>query len=370
MKRANLWVAIPLFFLLSCSGTEHAGVKVQGLIKQPLPGEMVVIERLTTTELLAVDTVDVATDGSFTTYLDLPEASFVRFNFYGRQMVNVIVNGKEELIEVEVDGDRPDGFKSVSGSPDTDLLDKILAAEEKRRSDENMLNQEAIRARTNGDVQTFNDIVEQYYTVDGKNRQALRQVILDAAPSLAALYGANFIEIEKNIGFADTLVNLFESGLPGHSFTEDLKSKVSLLKRVSVGSDAPDISLPSPDGDVVSLSSLRGNYVLIDFWAAWCRPCRQENPNVVRLYNKYSQQNFEILGVSLDRTKEAWVKAIADDGLTWKHISDLKYFNSEAAKTYQVNAIPATYLIDPDGKIIAKGLRGETLRSKLEEIFG
>ncbi len=369
MNRAYLLVAIPLFFLLSC-GSEQQGVKVEGQIRQPLPGEFVLVQQLTTADLVVIDTVDVDTDGTFTTYLDLAEASFIRFNFYERQYANIIVNGTEEVINIEVDGDRPDGLKSITGSPDTDLLEGIIAAEEKRRSDENMLNQEAIRARTNGDLQTFNDVVEQYYTVDAKNREAIKQVILEAAPSLAALWAVNLIEVDKNVDFADTLVTIFEEGLPGHSFTEDLKNRVSLLKQVAVGSDAPDIALPNPDGDVITLSSLRGNYVLIDFWAAWCRPCRQENPNVVRLYNQYSKRNFEILGVSLDRTKEAWLKAIDDDGLTWKHISDLKYFNSEAARTYQINAIPATYLIDPDGKIIAKGLRGDTLRDKLEEIFG
>ncbi len=109
--------------------------------------------------------------------------------------------------------------------------------------------------------------------------------------------------------------------------------------------------------------------VLIDFWAAWCRPCRQENPNVVRLYNKYRNENFEILGVSLDRTDRAWRKAIADDGLEWIHVSDLSYFNTKAAKDYQVSSIPQTFLIDPEGNIVAKGLRGPTLEAKLKELF-
>ena len=120
----------------------------------------------------------------------------------------------------------------------------------------------------------------------------------------------------------------------------------------------------------ITLSSLKGKYVLIDFWAAWCGPCRRENPNVVRLYKEYSNQGFEILGVSLDRSKEAWLKAIEQDGLSWIHVSDLKHFGSEAASTYQINAIPATYLIGPDGVIVAKNLRGPALEDKLREIFG
>ena len=146
-------------------------------------------------------------------------------------------------------------------------------------------------------------------------------------------------------------------------------SKVNSLKSTAIGVSAPEISLPDTSGSIFNLSSLRGNYVLIDFWAAWCRPCRQENPNVVRLYDKYRNKNFEILGVSLDRTDRAWRKAIADDGLKWIHVSDLSYFNTKAARDYQVSSIPQTFLIDPQGKIVAKGLRGPSLEAKLSELF-
>ena len=127
--------------------------------------------------------------------------------------------------------------------------------------------------------------------------------------------------------------------------------------------------MPNPQGEMVKLSDMKGKYVLIDFWAAWCKPCRQENPNLVRMYNLYKDKGFEVFGVSLDRTKEDWLKAIEDDVLTWTHVSDLQYFNSKAAETYQINAIPATYMLDPDGKIIAKDLRGPSLENKLAEIF-
>lgn len=139
---------------------------------------------------------------------------------------------------------------------------------------------------------------------------------------------------------------------------------------VQIGKEAPNFTLNTPEGKAVALTDLRGSYVLIDFWASWCRPCRMENPNVVRVYDKYHKKGFEILGVSLDRTKSAWVQAIEKDGLTWQHVSDLKFWNSAAAQLYGVRGIPYTVLVDPKGNVIAQNLRGAGLEAKLAELLG
>ncbi len=136
------------------------------------------------------------------------------------------------------------------------------------------------------------------------------------------------------------------------------------------GAEAPDLVGATPEGGTFSLKELRGQYVLIDFWASWCGPCRRENPNVKANYEKYHSKGFEILGVSLDRDHAAWVNAIKQDGIHWKHISDLKGWQSEHAKLYSVNSIPQTLLLDKEGKIIVRNLRGEQLGQKLQEIFG
>jgi peroxiredoxin len=137
----------------------------------------------------------------------------------------------------------------------------------------------------------------------------------------------------------------------------------------AIGTMAPDVTLTSADGKEVSISSFKGKYVLVDFWASWCGPCRRENPNVVKAYNNFKGKNFTILGISLDDDRSKWLAAIEKDQLTWTHISDLKGWESMAARTYGVQSIPANFLLGPDGKIIARDLRAEELQAKLEEVL-
>ena len=142
------------------------------------------------------------------------------------------------------------------------------------------------------------------------------------------------------------------------------------MKTVSVGQKAPDFTLNDPEGNAVSLSSKVGSkLLLVDFWAGWCGPCRQENPNIVKVYNEFNKKGFDVFGVSLDRTRDEWVKAISDDKLAWTHVSDLQYWNSAAAKLYAVNAIPASFLLDENGVIVARNLRGEDLYNKVKEVL-
>ena len=138
---------------------------------------------------------------------------------------------------------------------------------------------------------------------------------------------------------------------------------------VGIGSDAPEILLSNPDGETIALSSFKGKYVLLDFWAGWCAPCRRESPNLVKAYNKYNDKGFEIYQVSLDKSRDEWLRAIKTDNLTWTQVSDLKFWGSPIAKLYYIKSIPANFLIDPYGKIVAQNLRGQALEEKLNEIY-
>ena len=163
-------------------------------------------------------------------------------------------------------------------------------------------------------------------------------------------------------------VNMFDSSLA--PALQTLQERIKIKERLEIGSVAPDFSQNDPDGNPVSLSSFRGKYILVDFWASWCPPCRAENPNLVNAYHKFKDKGFTVFGVSLDRDKAAWLKGIEDDKLEWAHVSDLAYWQSSAAAIYEVRSIPANFLLDPDGKILAKNLRGEELHIKLKEILG
>ena len=213
--------------------------------------------------------------------------------------------------------------------------------------------------------QDYHSMMDQVYA-------NVAQVLAKEPPSLGLIYllrSNGTLDKDKYFAVYISAAEKFKKEWPGNYYAKEFVSFVEGLKRTAIGQPAPEISMPDPDGKVFSLSSMKGKYILVDFWAKWCGPCRQENPSVVRAYNEFKGKGFDILGVSLDRSKGEWLQAIAEDGLVWHHVSDLQYFNSKAAKDYNITGIPFSILVDPNGIIIAKNLRGPDLQKKLAEVL-
>jgi peroxiredoxin len=208
-------------------------------------------------------------------------------------------------------------------------------------------------------------IEEQEKTLNKKFIQSHPNSVISLNVLQSFAYSADYKDIEPLYNGLSADVKATKSGM-------EFGAIMSKLKGVAIGATAPEFAEADTAGKMVSLSSFRGKYVLIDFWASWCGPCRQENPNVVKAYNQYKTKNFTIVGVSLDRpnAKEAWLKAIHKDGLTWTQLSDLQFWKSKTADLYGVRGIPQNFLLDPNGKIIGKNLRGDDLEAKLAELFG
>jgi peroxiredoxin len=178
------------------------------------------------------------------------------------------------------------------------------------------------------------------------------------------------LSYEMETSDIEDIINSFDSTIANLPQVKTIKDRVKAMKTVAIGQKAPDFTMNDAEGKPVTLSSKFGpKLLLVDFWASWCGPCRQENPNVVKVYNEFHKKGFDVFGVSLDQTKDAWLKGIADDKLTWTHVSDLQYWNNAAAKLYAVNSIPANFLIDANGTIVGHNLRGEDLYNKVKEVL-
>jgi peroxiredoxin len=229
---------------------------------------------------------------------------------------------------------------------------------------------QAQNAQGANDIGTLQSLQKQYNETMEDRQMAIKQFALDNPSSIAGAFFVNQdLSSMDNAGMLDSIYRGFDSSIYSSLYVQKIKQTLDIARQTSIGQPAPELTLNDVSGKSVSLSSFKGKYVLLDFWASWCGPCREENPNVVNAYNKYKNKGFTVLGVSLDENRAAWQNAIKKDGLTWVHVSDLQGWKSSAAANYGVQAIPANFLLDKEGVIIARDLRQELLESKLNEVL-
>ena len=297
------------------------------------------------------------------------ESTLFRLDFMGYTSLDLILDKSD--VNIFVDDSNSLFEFTVNGSDDTEILKSIENKITNYRSEIRELNINFVEASQNRDFELVNSIQSEFDFKKNQFELSLKDYLSSAKSSLAVLVTADYLDIEENLIFWETIYNNYTEEFKDNSYFKNFENKLIMIKSISIGSVAPDIILNDTSGVPISLASLRGKYVLLDFWAAWCRPCREENPNIVENYNNYKSYGFDVYQVSLDRTKEDWIRGIKQDKLPWINVSDLKYYQSEAAELYNVDRIPSAFLLDPDGKIIAKhtDLRGPNLSRKLAEIF-
>ncbi|MFH1121723.1 MAG: AhpC/TSA family protein [Bacteroidota bacterium] len=308
-------------------------------------------------------------DGSFSFKIPAAKLAIYRLYLSGENFVMLLVTGQD--IELFLNAEKLNLNPEIKGSDDTRILYEIAFMSSAYDKKLDSLNKAFGEARGNEQLLSrIPGIQAAYEQISIEQKVRLKEALVANPSSPSTLFFIDKMELDTDLDVYEKVSESLYIKYPDYKLVTDLKARVDLEKELRPGKTAPEITLPDQEGKPVKLSSLRGKVVLIDFWASWCSPCRRENPEVVRIYNRFKDRGFDIFGVSLDRDAAGWFGAIEKDGLVWTQVSDLKYWDSAAAKAYGVKAIPHTVLIDRDGKIIARKLRGKVLEEKLEELLG
>lgn len=364
MKKVIAILGIALA-IISCQSAKNE-YTIKGSIAGVETGK-VYLQKLVDGKPQGIDTTDVV-DGkfTFTGKMEIPDIRILRLNDKDYFAQFFLENAN---LDIQANKDSLRKTK-ITGSPTQDILQIYITEMEKLNKEVIVLQKKYQAAISSGNENEAEKANIEYQAMMDNNKVYTKNFVKENSGSVVSAYIAliqlaNQVEADE----LDSIASRFTPEISNSEFVVKIKEIVAEQKKTAVGVLAPDFTMNDTEDQPVQLSSLRGKVVMIDFWASWCGPCRQENPNVVKLYEQYHSKGFEIIGVSLDRTKEDWIKAIKDDNLKWIHVSDLKYWQNAAAQLYSVTAIPQTYLLDQDGKIIAKGLRSEELAEKLSELF-
>ncbi|NCD41685.1 MAG: redoxin domain-containing protein [Bacteroidia bacterium] len=370
MKQITNLLLFAIFVLLAaCAGSSsNDSVVIQGKFTFPAAMEWVRLQQLNQEKTQIAEIIP-DPDGTFRIEFNTLSTDFYQLIFSNGDFLNLILQPGEEAV-ITIDGFPLRSNVQVQGSVYTTHFiavgDKLriveLRQDSLRKAYDALLTPEE-KALRNDEFRMFSErMVEE-------KRSIIRDFATKNPGSPACLFYLNQLDFADDLSLFEKVNAALMEKFPENIYVKELNYTVTAEAKLKPGMPAPDFALPDPDGNLIHVSDFRGSYLLLDFWASWCEPCRRENPNVVAMYNEYRDYGFQILGVSLDNDRQKWIEAIRADGMTWPQVCDLKKWNSFGAQTYAVRAIPHTVLIDPKGNIVAVKLRGNELRYKLKELL-
>lgn len=363
---------------MACSETtssKEGNIRISGQLEN-LAGKNVILEQFINNQPEGIDTSLVDEKGNFELVSNDESMDFYRIKS-SPQNAAILILSPGENVKITGDGANLGEGLKVEGSENTALIWSYYEeASNFGKNSQELRNQ--VQALSPDQNEMKQELIDQFNALNLHFLDYTKDFITQNSSSPAILSALGNLNIENDLDYFILARDGLKDGFGASNYYSSLDQQIQQFqsakekeKMFDPGNKVPNITQNDPDGNPRSLYDLKGKVVLIDFWASWCRPCRAENPNVVRLYNKYNKDGFDVFSVSLDKTQDKWVKAIETDGLVWKnHVSDLKYWSSEAAQLYNVKSIPFTVLLDREGAVIDIKLRGAQLEKKLQEIFG
>jgi peroxiredoxin len=385
----NKKVFFYLIIVLFSAGCKNNIARISGTIVNPVSGAYIYLDELKSNELKAVDSTKISADGTFHFSREIKQPSFYLLKSNENNFLTMLIEPGENITLI-AHCDSLNYPRSLKGSKGTESMagyNKTLQATIKKLTGLNKIySQNVDKPELPRVIQSLDSLAQIYLNEINAYTKKYIDDNLSSLVSLVALYqqvapSVYVLNPTKDIKYFQKVDSAMFSLYPDYEpvvslheqvkeFTDKIKGETGGGLSSASGAIAPEISLPTPAGDTIKLSSTRGSVVLLDFWASWCTPCRKENPNLLSAYNTYHKKGFQIYQVSLDKTKDAWLKGIQEDHLEkWIHVSDVQYWSSVVVPLYKIESIPCNYLLDKEGRIIASNLRGPQLQIKLADIF-
>ena len=371
----KILISLSVILLLSfCDGNKkNSSFQLKGTLSDS-KAETLYLEKLGSAKQVIIDSVILDENGNFEFTNYTPKIGFYRIKTNDKNFAMLVLDSADKVTITGSVKDLGNTFK-VEGSSETTIFIEYNNLSKSRDIKLDSLNKAfQLLIETNKmdskRMDSLSAIFEgPYNSIINQSNTLMVDKISKNTNMYSSIMAIQALDPDKYSDLYKSLDAGLSKKFPNDKNVIMFHEVVERMLSTNIGQFAPEISLPSPDGKEIALSSLKGKLVLIDFWASWCGPCRKEMPNVIKIYSKFKNKGFEIYGVSLDQDKEKWMEAITKDGINWPQVSDLKYWDNVAARIYNVQGIPYTVLIDKDGKIIAKNLRGQELEKKIAEVL-